>query len=255
MTSKPPIRIAVLASGGGSNLQALIEHFATKGASSGRIALVLSNKSNAGALERAQKAGIRTEVIADPSDGAVLLECLEKAGVELLVLAGYLKLVPVNVIRAFRGKIINVHPALLPAFGGSGMYGLRIHHAVLERGAVVTGVTVHFVDEHYDQGPIIAQWPVPVFASDTPEMLAARVLRIEHALLPLCVEAVTQGVVTLNSSNRVERNLTGTRPEHQPVLQWQFVLENYSYGDRENNCCEVLFPVLSPTSPRATSDS
>lgn len=249
MTSKPPIRIAVLASGGGSNLQALIDHFTTKGASSGRIELVLSNKNNAGALERAQKAGIRTEVVTDPSNGAVLLECLEKAGVELLVLAGYLKLVPANVIRAFRGKIINVHPALLPAFGGTGMYGQRIHRAVLEHGAAVTGVTVHFVDENYDQGPIIAQWPVPVLASDTPELLAARVLKIEHALLPLCVEAVAQGVVTLNGSNRVEHNLIGSKQE------WQFVLENYSYGGRENNCCEVLFPSLSPTSPRATSDS
>jgi phosphoribosylglycinamide formyltransferase 1 len=117
--------------------------------------------------------------------------------VDLIVLAGYLKLLPPDVVKRFDGRIINVHPALLPAFGGHGMYGNHVHRAVLESGAKVTGVTVHFVNDVYDTGRIIAQWPVPVFASDDVASLAARVLRVEHVLYPRVVDAVAAGRTTL----------------------------------------------------------
>lgn len=219
-----PTRIAVLASGGGSNLQALLDHFRGVGASSGTIVYVASDKASAGALARAQRAGIATGVVQTPSDGEALVAQLRRAGTELLVLAGYLKLIPASVVQAFRGRMLNVHPALLPAFGGPGMYGQRIHAAVLAHGATVTGVTVHFVDEQYDRGPIIAQWPVPVLPGDTPASLAARVLRIEHRLLPLCVEAVATGVLRLDADNRVHGHVLSSADSPRPSAapDWRF---------------------------------
>lgn len=189
------VRIAVFASGGGTNLQALLDHFGGVGASSGRIVLVVSDRPDAGALARAQRAGVATRVIevrgrAEEEVAAETLEALREAGVELVVLAGYLRLVPPEVVAAYRGRMLNIHPALLPAFGGKGMYGMRIHRAVIEAGCTVTGVTVHFVDERYDTGPILIQWPVPVLPGDTPEELAARVLAVEHRLLPAAVEVL-----------------------------------------------------------------
>jgi folate-dependent phosphoribosylglycinamide formyltransferase PurN len=138
-----------------------------------------------------------------PNDGTALLSALRSAGTEIVVLAGYLKLVPAAVTRAFRGRMLNVHPALLPAFGGPGMYGARVHQAVLDAGARVSGPTVHFVDEEYDRGAIIAQWPVPVFEEDDAAALAARVLRVEHLLLPRVVNAVAADAVALDDDGRV----------------------------------------------------
>ena len=172
--------IAVLASGGGTNLQALIEASAASGAY--RVTRVVSNRSGAGALDRARRAGLTATVLKNPGDPAELLTAL--GDVDLAVLAGYLKLVPAQVVARFRWRMINIHPALLPAFGGSGMYGLRVHAAVLASGATVTGATVHYVDEAFDRGPVIAQWPVPVRAGDTADALAGRVLAVEHRLLP-----------------------------------------------------------------------
>ncbi len=154
-----------------------------------RVVLVLSDKATAGALERARSAGVGAEIVADPSDGAATLALLTNAQIDLVVLAGYLKLVPIEVVRAFDGRMINVHPALLPAFGGKGMYGIQVHRAVIESGATISGATVHLVNEEYDRGTIVAQWPVPVLADDTPESLAARVLGVEHELLPAVVLA------------------------------------------------------------------
>ena len=196
-------RIAVLASGGGSNLQALIDYFAGPGSTDGEIVWVGSNRADAGALSRASAAGVSTGLVRPHDDGVALLAQLRNARADMLVLAGYLKLVPVEVVQAFRGRLLNVHPALLPAFGGDGMYGRRVHEAVLAHGAKLSGVTVHFVDEHYDRGAIAAQWPVRVFADDTPQTLAARVLRTEHALLPLTVAAVASGRIHLASDGRV----------------------------------------------------
>ena len=198
-----PARIGVLASGGGSNLQALIDYFADDGRADGTIVWVGSNVADAGALQRAREAGIACTVVAAHQDGDAMMRALADAEVELLVLAGYLKLVPAAVVGSYRGRVLNVHPALLPAFGGHGMYGQRVHAAVIAHGARVSGVTVHFVDEVYDRGAIIAQWPVLVHAADTPATLAARVLRAEHALLPRAVAALARGDVALDDDGRV----------------------------------------------------
>ena len=183
------LRVAVLASGGGSNLQALLDHSRDPGAGF-EVVLVISNKPDAGALARARRAGARVETIrGDGQDQERLLSLLAEAGADLVVLAGYLKLVPQEVVGAYRGRMINIHPALLPAFGGPGMYGHRVHEAVLASGARVSGPTVHVVDEIYDHGAVLAQWPVPVLRDDTAETLAARILEAEHRLLPAVVRA------------------------------------------------------------------
>lgn len=158
------------------------------------VVLVVSNRPTVGAIERAAREGARTAAIReDGDDAARLLALLAECRAELVVLAGYLKLVPPSVVAAYAGRMLNIHPALLPAFGGSGMYGLRVHEAVLASGARVSGPTVHVVDERYDHGRIVAQWPVPVRPGDTPESLAARVLEAEHLLLPAVVRAWTRG--------------------------------------------------------------
>jgi len=183
------MRVAVLASGHGSNLQSLLDAFPGP-PSPAVIAVVISNKASAGALARATDRGVPTATIVESGDDAPrLLELLAAHAAELVVLAGYLKRVPDLVVRTYRGRMLNVHPALLPCFGGAGMYGRRVHEAVLASGARVTGVTVHLVDEQYDHGPIVAQWPVPVRPGDTAETLAARVLAVEHRLLPAVVAA------------------------------------------------------------------
>ncbi len=187
-------RVAVLASGGGTNLQAMLDHRARAGAACGYdVALVASNRADAGALARARDAGVEPATIGDHADGAALVRLLEAHGAELVVLAGYMKLVPLAVVQRWRDRIVNVHPALLPAFGGAGMYGRRVHEAVLRSGARVSGATVHLVDEEYDRGRILAQWPVPVLGDDTPESLARRVLRAEHLLLPRVVARLACG--------------------------------------------------------------
>jgi phosphoribosylglycinamide formyltransferase 1 len=183
------IRVAVLASGGGTNLQALLDVLGRRQGGPARVVRVLSDRA-AAALERARRAGVATAVMDDPTDAVALEAALQD--VDLVVLAGYLRLVPAPVVARFRGGMINLHPALLPGFGGPGMYGHRVHEAVLASGATVSGATVHYVDEKYDHGPIIAQWPVPVKAGDTPETLGARVLAAEHALLPAVVLALAR---------------------------------------------------------------
>lgn len=184
-------RVAVLASGGGSNLQALIDACADHAPA--EIALVLTN-GEVGATARARGAGIPVALIEDPADGAAILAHLTAHDVQLVVLAGYLKLVPREVVAAYAGRMLNVHPALLPSFGGKGMYGVRVHRAVLAAGCTVTGCTVHLVTAEYDQGPILAQWPVPVQPGDTPDSLRERVLAVEHRLLPRVVlEAARRG--------------------------------------------------------------
>jgi phosphoribosylglycinamide formyltransferase-1 len=191
------VRVAVFASGGGSNLRALLDRFSTDDAA--RITLVVTDRDNAGALQHARNAGVATSHIAvhgrDEADVARdTLQALEAHEIELIALAGYLRLVPAAVVARYRNRILNIHPALLPAFGGKGMYGLHVHAAVLDAGCTVTGVTVHRISEKYDEGGIIAQWPVPVLAHDTPETLAARVLRIEHRLYPVVVASVARAL-------------------------------------------------------------
>jgi phosphoribosylglycinamide formyltransferase 1 len=203
-------RIGVLASGGGSNLAALHAYLAGmklrggESADAPEIVLVASDQERAGALERARAWGMPTAVLRERGgDTGQLHELLRAHEVELIVLAGYLRLVPRSVVREYSGRTINVHPALLPAFGGAGMYGERVHKAVLEAGARVTGVTVHFVDDEYDRGAIIAQWPVPVLPEDSVKTLAARVLRVEHILLPRAVCAVARGSIRLGAGRPI----------------------------------------------------
>ena len=191
MTASAPVPVAVLVSGGGTNLQSLIDAF--RGSPLARIVRVVSSQAGAGAVERARRAGVPTTVLRNPDDARELLAALDEA--RLVVLAGYLKRVPADAVARFRWRLINIHPALLPEFGGRGMYGRRVHEAVLASGARVSGATVHYVDEEFDRGPMIAQWPVPVLEGDTPESLAARVLEVEHRLLPIVVlELVRRGV-------------------------------------------------------------
>jgi formyltetrahydrofolate-dependent phosphoribosylglycinamide formyltransferase len=184
------LRVAVLASGSGSNLQALMNTL--RGEAPARVALVLSNRPGAGALGRAAAAGVPGLVLEDPADGRELIGRLAQHEIGLVVLAGYLKLVPPPAVAAYAGRMINIHPALLPSFGGAGMYGLRVHEAVLASGATVTGATVHLVSSEYDRGRIVAQWPVPVLAGDTAARLAERVLAVEHQLLPAVVLAAAR---------------------------------------------------------------
>ena len=197
-------RVAVLASGSGSNLQAILDHQSALGSSAAaQVVLVASDHADAGALTRARSAGITAVALDRTSRTTGLAAILAAHRIELVVLAGYLRLVPADVVAHYRGRILNVHPALLPAFGGPGMFGHHVHEAVIASGTSLTGPTVHFVDERYDEGPVIAQTPVPVRSGDTPDELAQRVLEAEHALYPRVVEAVAAGRVLLDEKNRV----------------------------------------------------
>jgi phosphoribosylglycinamide formyltransferase-1 len=178
-------RLAVLASGGGSNLQALIDAH-ERGDLPAPVVLVISDRAHAGALDRARRRGIPAEHVgrkqhADPE--ARILELLREHHVDVVVLAGWLALIGPRLLAAFPDRVINIHPGPLPRFGGKGMYGHRVHEAVLAAGVASSGPTVHLVNERYDEGPILAHVAVPVEAGDTPERLAERVLREEHGLL------------------------------------------------------------------------
>ena len=201
------LRVAVCVSGGGTNLQAIIDALKSGKIRDAEIVRVISNNKNAYALTRAQDAGIEG-VCVSPRDyenrerfNEALLECLKEADPDLIVLAGFMVAVPANVIEAYRGRIINIHPALIPSFCGKGYYGLHVHEKVLQRGAKVTGATVHFVDEDLDHGPIRLQKAVEVREGDTPEVLQRRVMEeAEWNLLPEAVSLIGQGRVTIDGN-------------------------------------------------------
>lgn len=205
------MNVAVLASGSGTNLQALLDAD-REGTLGARILLVISNRSGAGALDRARQAGcdaLHLSPAMFPSEqeyATRLLEELNRRHIELVCLAGYLKKLPAGVVTAFSGRVLNIHPAPLPRFGGPGMYGHHVHEAVLQSGASESGPTVHFVDQHYDTGPVVAHVSVPVEPADTPGTLAARVLKAEHLLYPRAVAAVASGKIRL-VNGRVEGRL------------------------------------------------
>ena len=184
------MRVAVAASGRGSNLEALLRSLGP--GAPARVVLVLSDRAAAGALTLARSHGVPTQTFTDPASPDEWLAALDRAQADLVVLAGYLKLVPAGVIERYRGRIINIHPALLPAFGGRGMYGRRVHEAVLASGARESGASVHLVDEVYDRGEVLARARVPVLPDDDPDRLAARVLEVEHRLLPAVVRAAAR---------------------------------------------------------------
>ena len=194
------MQCAVFASGGGSNFQSLIDR-KNVGDLHVDLSVLVVNNSGAGAVERAKRNGIPV-VHCAPSHfddeqryTEELQRHLERYRIELIVLAGYMKKLPRAIVLNFRNRIINIHPGLLPAFGGKGMYGAKVHQAVLDYGAKISGITIHFADEEYDHGPIILQATVPVMDDDTVETLAARVLTIEHENLWRVVEAVGGGSV------------------------------------------------------------
>ena len=194
-------RISVLVSGGGTNLQALLDAQESGIIRSGKIVQVIASRSDAFALERARKAGVRADVVAfrDCADGAEferkILKLLEEERAEIVVLAGFMHILSADFVRHYRGRMVNVHPSLIPSFCGEGFYGLRVHEAALLRGVKVTGATVHFVNEIPDGGEIILQKAVSVRHSDTPASLQKRVMRLaEWKILPAAVELVSEQI-------------------------------------------------------------
>lgn len=203
------LRIAVLVSGGGTNLQAIIDAIAAGKITDTEIAAVISNNKNAYALERAKQAGIK-DIVVSPKDFETrevfnenLLKMLQEVNPDLIVLAGYLVVIPEIVIDAFENRIINIHPSLIPAFCGTGYYGLKVHEAALKRGVKVVGATVHFVDKGTDTGPIIMQKAVAVQNGDTPKVLQQRVMeQAEWNILPAVIDKIAHGKV------RIENGIT-----------------------------------------------
>lgn len=208
------LRIGVMVSGGGTNLQAIIDAVAQRKVTNTEIAAVISNNKNAYALERAKKAGIEAVCIS-PKDfdsreefNEKLIEKIDSLQLDLIVLAGCLVVLPEKLIKKYPNKIINIHPSLIPSFCGTGYYGLKVHEKALERGVKVTGATCHFVDTGTDTGPIIFQQPVEVVEDDTPETLQRRVMeQAEWVILPKAIHAIANGRVT------VEGNKVKVKPE------------------------------------------
>ena len=214
-----PINIAVLVSGHGrgTNMQAIIDA-CSSGKIDGRVALVLGVADDAPAMERARSQGVKTAAISPKSfeteqgyDDAVLA-ALQQNSIDLVCLAGYMRVLGQNVVDAYRGRIMNVHPALVPSFCGKGMYGHHVHEAVIVRGVKFTGVTVHFVDEEYDTGPIVLQTVVPVEEDDTPDTLAERVLKHEHATYTDAIALFAAGRLKIEGRKvRIVANASCTR--------------------------------------------
>ena len=205
------MKIAVFVSGGGTNLQAIIDKISSGEITNVEITEVIASNESAFAIERAKKAGIPAKVIskkvlgAEAYDDATLAE-LNGLGVELVVLAGFLSMLGPKTVAAYANRIINIHPALIPAFCGQGMYGIRPHEAVLAKGVKVSGATVHFVNEHYDEGPIILQKAVDVLPDDTPETLQKRIMKeCEQVILPQAIQLIADGrIEVVNNLVRVK---------------------------------------------------
>lgn len=204
------LKICVLVSGGGTNLQALIDAINDKRITNAKIEVVISNNKNAYALERAKNNNIAAECIS-PKDFENrdifyehLKETIDSYKVDLIVLAGYLVAIPGSIVEGYKNKIINIHPSLIPSFCGKGYYGLKVHEGVLARGVKVTGATVHFVDDGTDTGPIILQKPVLVKQDDTPQILQRRVMEeAEWQILPKAVDLIANNKVTITSDKKV----------------------------------------------------
>jgi phosphoribosylglycinamide formyltransferase-1 len=198
------LNIAVFASGKGSNLRAILNAIIAGEIQNARISLVLSNNSKAGALAIARENNISALHIShkqfqsDEQFNTVLLETLKKHNINLIVLAGYIKKIDPNIVRAFKNRIVNIHPALLPKFGGKGMYGIHVHEAVIASKEKFSGASVHIVDEEYDHGPIVLQKTVQVEPDDTPETLATKVLQIEHDIYPEAIRLFAEGRVRVD---------------------------------------------------------
>lgn len=200
------LKIGVMVSGGGTNLQAIIDGIADGTITNTEVAFVISNNKNAYALERAAKAGIPAECVS-PKDfetraqfNEALLERIDSYGVDLIVLAGCLVVLPEALIEKYPNKIINIHPSLIPAFCGTGYYGLKVHEKVLERGVKISGATCHFVDAGTDTGPIIFQQPVEVLEDDTPEVLQRRIMeQAEWVIMPKAIDYIANGRISVEN--------------------------------------------------------
>ena len=198
------LNVVVFGSGRGTNFKAVLDAIADGSIPLARISLVISNNATAGILDIARSGNIpalhisQKQFETEETFVAALLETLRSHGTDLVVLAGYMKRLPPPVVHAYRNRIINIHPALLPKFGGHGMYGIHVHEAVLAAHETVSGATVHLVDEEYDRGPVLLQRTVPVLPEDTPETLAARVLVAEHQLLPDAIRLFSEERVDIN---------------------------------------------------------
>ncbi len=198
------LKIAVLVSGGGTNLQAIIDAIADGTIQNADICLVLSNNSGVYALERAEKAGIPSKVLR-PKDypsraefNHALLKTVQDAGADLVVLAGFLCVIPEEMVEAYENRILNIHPSLIPSFCGTGYYGLKVHEAALARGVKISGATVHFVDKGTDTGPIVLQKAVEVLPDDTPKSLQLRIMeQAEWKILPKAIDLIARGLVTV----------------------------------------------------------
>lgn len=196
-------QIAILVSGSGTNAQKIIEHFANS--EKANISVVISDNREAYALTRAQNLGIEALALtrADFRSGARPLAELRKRDIDLVILAGFLSLVPKCLIEAYPDRIINIHPALLPKFGGKGMYGDHVHRAVIEAGKSESGITIHTIDEHFDRGTIIAQYTTPVSSDDTPESLATKIHALEHAHFPHTIESYIDKITAMDNQKRL----------------------------------------------------
>lgn len=210
MSEKKVLRLAVLVSGGGTNLQAIINAIAKKEIRNAEIEVVISNNENAFALKRAEEAGIPAIKLSPKKFGTraafneALKEIIDSTGVDLIVLAGCLLKIPDELVAAYPNRIINIHPALIPSFCGKGMYGLKPHEAAIARGVKVTGATVHFVDADLDNGPIILQKAVEVEDTDTPETLQRRVMeQAEWKILPEAINLIASGRISVDEANHV----------------------------------------------------
>lgn len=180
-------KIILFASGSGSNAESIIRYF--KGSSSVEVAFVFTNKHEAGVLERCKRLGVPAAYVNKAAlDSAAFLEMLKNLNPNLIVLAGYLLKIPSDWVSAFSGQIINIHPALLPNYGGTGMYGMHVHEAVVQGQEKESGISIHYVNEYYDQGAIIAQYKVPIETTDTPEQVAKKVQALEHQYFPMEIE-------------------------------------------------------------------
>jgi len=201
------IKIAVLVSGNGTNLQSIIDA-CKSGDVPGKVVLVVSSNKEAYALERARKEGIESVAVerekfdSDENYSKEIMKYIDEKDTDLICLAGFLKKLDKVLIDKYRNRIMNIHPALLPKYGGKGMYGLKVHAAVLESGDEYTGCTVHFVDEIYDHGPVILQEMIPVEKEDTPEVLAQKVLEIEHRLYPEAIKLFESGEIAEKSEDQ-----------------------------------------------------
>jgi len=196
------MKLGFLASHGGSNMQAILDACAN-GTIAATPSLLVCNNPGATALERAENAGMPARVLNGKTHpefselDAAIFQALQEAGVQLVILAGYMKKIGPRVLEGYRNRILNIHPALLPKFGGKGMYGMNVHRAVIDSGETKSGATVHIIDEVYDAGPILSQARVPVLENDTPESLRNRVLEQEHTLYPQTIAKVVSGEIEL----------------------------------------------------------